>query len=188
MATLKDIAKLAGVSHGTVSNVLSGKENVSSDKIMRVQAAAKQLGYTVNTYAKSLRAGSAKILALVLPNIDEDRYNDIYYGFKVRCEMEGYELSLCLTNDIPSRELSAIGKLRSDMVMGIAAVSCLTGAKNQYVELGFEEAQIVFLERKPSFRCSYIGFDYYEAGANFGKRAAKKGVENALITSAPLFL
>lgn len=45
MATIKDIAKKAGVAQGTVSNVLNGKGNVSSDKIRRVMEAARQLGY-----------------------------------------------------------------------------------------------------------------------------------------------
>ena len=47
MATILDVAKLAGVSQGTVSNVLNGKGNVSSEKIRIVEAAAKQLGYTI---------------------------------------------------------------------------------------------------------------------------------------------
>ena len=48
MATIKDIAKKAGVCPGTVSNVLNGKENVSSDKIRRVMEVARQLGYVPN--------------------------------------------------------------------------------------------------------------------------------------------
>ena len=45
MATIKDIAKLAGVSHGTVSNVLNKRGNVSVEKIEAVYQAAKQMGY-----------------------------------------------------------------------------------------------------------------------------------------------
>ena len=48
MATLKDIAALAGVSQGTVSNVLNGRGNVSSEKIRLVESAAAKLGYAVN--------------------------------------------------------------------------------------------------------------------------------------------
>ena len=54
MATIKDIARAAGVSQGTVSNVLNGKGNVSSTKIRQVQQAAQQLGYALNQ-----RAGAA---------------------------------------------------------------------------------------------------------------------------------
>ena len=58
MATIKDIAKKAGVAQGTVSNVLNGKGNVSSDKIRRVMEAARQLGYVPNERAALLRKGT----------------------------------------------------------------------------------------------------------------------------------
>ncbi len=48
MVTIKDIAKRAGVAQGTVSNVLNGKGNVSSEKIRRVMDAAHELGYVPN--------------------------------------------------------------------------------------------------------------------------------------------
>ena len=57
MATIKDIAREAGVSQGTVSNVLNGKGNVSSDKIRLVEETAAKLGYAVNRRAKILRKG-----------------------------------------------------------------------------------------------------------------------------------
>ena len=54
MATILDVARLAGVSQGTVSNVLNGKGNVSSEKIRVVEEAAQQLGYTINERARIL--------------------------------------------------------------------------------------------------------------------------------------
>ena len=68
MATIKDIAKKAGVAQGTVSNVLNGKGNVSSDKIRRVLEAARQLGYVPNERAALLRKGTNDCLALVMPD------------------------------------------------------------------------------------------------------------------------
>ena len=53
MATIKDIAQLAGVSHGTVSNVLNGRGNVSMQKILQVEKAAHQLGYSMDERARS---------------------------------------------------------------------------------------------------------------------------------------
>ena len=51
MATILDVAKLAGVSQGTVSNVLNGKRNVSSEKIRIVEEAARKLVYNINEQA-----------------------------------------------------------------------------------------------------------------------------------------
>ena len=77
MATIKDIARAAGVSQGTVSNVLNGKGNVSSTKIRQVQQAAQQLGYALNQRAQVLRRGSSKTLAVVLPSLYNRCYVDL---------------------------------------------------------------------------------------------------------------
>ena len=70
MATILDVAKLAGVSQGTVSNVLNGKGNVSSEKIRIVEEAARKLGYTINEQARILRKGSGKIIGVILPTVE----------------------------------------------------------------------------------------------------------------------
>ena len=76
MITVKDIARLASVSQGTVSNVLNNRGNVSAEKIQRVTDAAKQLGYVANAQAKLLRKDIplSNHIAVILPNIDEKRY------------------------------------------------------------------------------------------------------------------
>ena len=81
MATIKDIAKKAGVAQGTVSNVLNGKGNVSSDKIRRVLEAARQLGYVPNERAALLRKGTNDCLALVMPDSRARQYEDFYFSF-----------------------------------------------------------------------------------------------------------
>lgn len=76
MPTIRDIAKEAGVAQGTVSNVLNGRGNVSSDKIILVEQACAKLGYTMNQRAKTLRQGSSKLLAAIIPNVHDRRYTD----------------------------------------------------------------------------------------------------------------
>ena len=187
MATLKDIANLAGVSQGTVSNVLNGRGNVSSKKIKLVEAAATQLGYTVNERAKLLRKGHSNILALVLPNTRLRRYNDIHTCFKSAAERLGYSVSLYLTDDIPARELSLISKLRSDMVAGVVMISCITTPNNPYVEAGFSESELLYLERQNREDASYLGFDYLEAGLALGKIAAAQEEKFVLLAETPYY-
>ena len=67
MATIKDIAREAGVSHGTVSNVLNKTGKVSAEKIQLVEEAARRLGYKLNTQARQLRGGSSKIICIFFP-------------------------------------------------------------------------------------------------------------------------
>ena len=67
MATILDVAKLAGVSQGTVSNVLNGKGNVSSEKIRIVEEAARKLGYRQEYCEKALE----KLSVLFFPPLSQ---------------------------------------------------------------------------------------------------------------------
>ena len=99
MTTIKDIAKAAGVAQGTVSNVLNGKGNVSSEKIRQVMDAASALGYVPNERAKLLRKGRSNTLGVILPNIRSKQYIDFYLSFKAYAENHGYSVSQYLTSD-----------------------------------------------------------------------------------------
>lgn len=186
MATLKDIANLAGVSQGTVSNVLNGRGNVSSQKIKLVEAAAAQLGYTINERAQLLRKGSSNILALVMPNTRSRKYNDIYSCFKSFAGKLGYSVSLYLTDDIPSREISIISKLRSDMVAGAAVISCLSDDTDHYLDAGFLPHEILHLERRRNGH-NYMGFDYRKAGEALGAIASSLSGNTVLFTETPYY-
>ena len=83
MPTMKDIAKEAGVSHGTVSNVLNKTGKVSIEKIKLVEAAAKKLGYVPNAQAQLLRQGNATVIALIVPSLREDLYMDLYTSLQI---------------------------------------------------------------------------------------------------------
>ena len=80
MATMNDIAKAAGVSRGTVSNVLNGRGCVSYEKIRMVEDAAARLGYSLDKRASTLRKGVSGSIALIIPDISEKKYSDIYMG------------------------------------------------------------------------------------------------------------
>ena len=71
MITIKDIAKAAGVSPATVSNVLNKRDGVSYEKIRLVEDTALRMGYHIDKSASALRKGSTKIIALFLPTISE---------------------------------------------------------------------------------------------------------------------
>ncbi|MET8232157.1 LacI family DNA-binding transcriptional regulator [Micromonospora sp. NPDC005298] len=75
--TLKDVARLAGVSVKTVSNVVNGYPHVSAGVRHRVEAAVAELGYRPNAFARTLRTGRVGVLALVLPDTDPPYVDDL---------------------------------------------------------------------------------------------------------------
>ncbi|GAA2194422.1 LacI family DNA-binding transcriptional regulator [Micromonospora lupini] len=76
-STLKDVARLAGVSVKTVSNVVNGYPHVSADVRRRVEAAVAHLRYRPNAFARTLRTGRTGVLALVLPDADLPYADDL---------------------------------------------------------------------------------------------------------------
>ena len=86
----EDIAQLAGVSHGTVSNVLNGRGNVSMQKILQVEKAAHQLGYSMDERARWLRQPCDHAIGIVLPNLQNDCFATLYSTLSAHMQQAGY--------------------------------------------------------------------------------------------------
>lgn len=172
MATFRDIAQAAGVSYGTVSNVMNGKGNVSSEKIKRVQETAARIGYAFNLDAQQLRKGKSNLLAVMIPNIGDVHYADFYTSFSNYAESEGYRVSLNVHNCIPQRERMLLQDIRGTKPAGTAVISCLTESSDPYLSAGFSPEELIFVEQRPFDGYDYIGFDFHRIGREMGKHAA----------------
>lgn len=185
MATIKDVARMAGVSYSTVSNVLNGKGNVTSRTSRIVEETARQLGYTTNKQAKGLRAQTSRMLALVLPDLRSQRYIDCFQSFNAMAQQSGYHVSLFITNDMPHTEIQIVQQLQSNEVTGIAACTCLTNPREIYSSW---LEKTVFIDRQPAGDCQYIGFDTYKAGTDLARAMLSQHVQRVLfICSASSF-
>ena len=188
MVTIKDIARKAGVSQGTVSHVLNGKGIVSSEKIRLVEQAAAELGYIINERAKILRQGKGKILAAILPNINFKQYVDFYISFKAFAEQQGYSVLQFISGDNPELERNILAQIRSGMAAGAAVFSCAKRNREDLGELGFAEWELLFVERDQAFPCNYAGFDYHMAGKEMAFILSKENMRSlALINGNPSF-
>ena len=189
MATIKDIARKAGVSQGTVSNVLNGKGNVSSKKIRMVMDAAAQLDYKINRQAKVLRTGSSNRLAAILPNIVDRCYTDFYFSFKHYAEQNGYRTYLSLSDGNQQEEKKQLEAVNAEMTAGVVVFSCVTEEqKHFYEEIGIDRQRVVFAERCPYDGCNFVGFDYELAGRSFAGICKKHHYRKvALVTESRRF-
>lgn len=173
MATIKDIAKLAGVSHGTVSNVLNGRGNVSLEKILLVENAAKQLGYSINERGQQLRKEMNSAIGVVLPNIRDERYSIMYSTVSSYLQSQGYSCPLYLTDDIPSKEEYALNEIASRRMQGVILVSCEPNRSEARDLLCKNGISIIFLERPVKSPAPYIGFDYDEVADRLIQKLAE---------------
>ena len=184
MATIIDVAKMAGVSQGTASNVLNGKGNVSSEKIRAVEEAARKLGYTINERAKILRKGSGNIVCVIVPSMERRHYRDFYYCLKNYAEKKGCMAELLITNDNKQTEYNMIQWAKSVMALGVAVITCLNEKEAKEAYAGFKK--VCFVERKGAPGSDYIGFDYGLAGEKIAGSVQQDGHRKVLIVTDSL--
>lgn len=167
MATMKDIARIAGVSHGTVSNVLNGRGNVSVEKMEMVLNAAKQAGYRLNTQAQLLRSNSSNKIAVVLPQLLSEKY--AYFFNALRQTFEEYpdvSYDLFFTDDLETNELKILQKIASGGYAQVIAISCLSDASPYFDILDLASENVVFVYRKPLNAQVYYSLDYNQAASS----------------------
>ena len=108
---MKDVAKRAGVSIATVSNVLSGEKQVRAKSREQVLAAVKALNYRINPAASHLRSGRSKIVAAVVPTLDNPFFPTILAAVEAGCQKDGYELIVASSANQPESEEARIRAL-----------------------------------------------------------------------------
>jgi LacI family transcriptional regulator len=116
---MKDVAAVAGVSIGTVSNVLNRPHLVSEATRLRVQAAILELGFVRNETARQLRAGSSRTIAYVVLDAANPFFNDVARGVEEVARDEGMVVYLCNSNQDGLREREYLERLREQRVQGV---------------------------------------------------------------------
>ncbi|WP_291413865.1 LacI family DNA-binding transcriptional regulator [Actinophytocola sp.] len=116
---MKDVAALAGVSVGTVSNVLNRPHLVSEATRCRVQSAIDELGFVRNETARQLRAGRSRTIAYVVMDAANPFFNDVARGVEDAARAEGIAVYLCNSNQDAAREREYLERLREQRVQGV---------------------------------------------------------------------
>jgi multiple sugar transport system substrate-binding protein len=169
LATIEDIAKLAGVSHGTVSNVLNRRGNVSSKKIRLVEEAARRLGYNSNAQAQKLRQKYNRNAAFILPDIEQCTHRVFYTSLKAMLEGIGYDTNLYLSAYSIETERLCLKTALSNRPEYIIAFSCSENA-GEYEKL---DSRLIFINHPalvPRKNQVSFFFDFEKAAADFAEK------------------
>src|SRR3954469_9793776 len=116
---VKDVAALAGVSLGTVSNVLNRPHRVSAATRERVERAMTDLGFVRNEQARQLRAGTSRTLAYVMLDAGNPFFTDVAQGMEAAAEDADLSLVLCTSGQRAERESQHLQLLQQQRVQGI---------------------------------------------------------------------
>ena len=102
--SITDVARRAGVSVGTVSNVLNRPDNVAPATRDRVRSAIADLGFVRNASARQLRAGVIRTVGAVVLDIANPFYTEVVRGIEDRISTDDYTLLLSASDEDPARE------------------------------------------------------------------------------------
>ena len=119
MPSVKDVARAAGVSVGTVSNVLNRPDVVRQETRFRVLAEMERLGFVRNESARQLRQGRSRTLAYVFLDATNPFFTDVARGAEAAAEQAGLALYMCNSNGDAGREDRYLDLLHQQRVLGI---------------------------------------------------------------------
>jgi DNA-binding LacI/PurR family transcriptional regulator len=128
LVTIKDIAKAAGVSHTTVSRALKGNPAISPDTRERIQALARQMGYTPSAVAQSLLSQRTLTVGMVVTTIADPFVVQVVQGVESVAQQAGYSVFLCTSHDDPEREMAVVETLHHRRVDIIIVTSSRVGS------------------------------------------------------------
>ncbi len=122
MATIKDVAKRAGLAISTVSAVINRSAPVSGDAIARVEAAVVATGYVPHGGARSLRSGRSHLIGLVVPNIANPHFAAVAREVENVCLARGYTSVVYSTGQDAERESQVLTMMRVQRVAGLVVI------------------------------------------------------------------
>lgn len=119
MASIRDVAKAAGVSLGTVSNAINRPDVLAPRTLRKVQKVIEEMGFVPNASARNLRAGRNRVIGLVVPDISNPFFTDLARGVNDAAFAAKYVVILCNTDESTEKEAQYLDVLSAQNVEGI---------------------------------------------------------------------
>jgi len=121
-ATIRDVARAAGLSTATVSRVLNGDASVAPATARRVRAEVDRLGYTMNNVARSLKKGSTRTVGVIAPELASDFFMLLAESMDRELSVHGYSLIVCSSWESAEEESKRMRLLAERLVDGLVVI------------------------------------------------------------------
>jgi LacI family transcriptional regulator len=183
--SMKDVAALAGVSLGTVSNVVNSPGLVSDQTRERVQLAITKLGWVPNESARQLRAGRSRAIGMVVMDIANPFFTDLVLGAEDYVLERGYFIQVSNSAHVPDRERAHLQLLEQQRVGGVL-LAPIWGLSDQVAQLGRRGIPVVILDRASDKAdlCS-VSVDDVEGGRLAVQHLIDQGHTNIALIGGP---
>lgn len=173
-ATIKDVAKLSGVSTATVSNILTGKKYVGPEVTQRVRQAMEELDYQPNTIARSLKISRSYNIGIMVPDITNPFFGEIVKYAQQIANKENYQITLCDSDNDAKREPKIINTFLSAGVDGIINVA----PRMKQAQLGKDLGVPMVVVDRPHFETNaniaFVYADNYKGAAAVAEHFIQK--------------
>lgn len=147
--TIRDVAKAAGVSTATVSNVLNGRGKVGRRTRSLVLLTVRRLSYHPNLHARRLASRDTHMLGIIVSDIENPFFPEIIKGFLARTRQLGYDAVLSDTNYDPRRTQEAASRMMAHNVSGVAIMTSEISS-SLINELARRKIAVTFLDHAPA--------------------------------------
>ncbi len=187
MATIKDVAQMAGVSIATVSNYLNQTKAVSKEVSIKIQRAIDTLQYSQNLSAKSLKSNNYPDIGVILPNFDDFYYVQLFQGIESVFQSSGYYINLAFSYDIPDFEQNILHHFLKKKIRGLLLVSCQPDNWKFYHDhFTSDQRPLVLIDRDiHSLDANFISFDNYSMIQQITESLLKQGYRKIFLFSGP---
>jgi len=146
MVGVKDVARQAGVSVGTVSNVINRPDMVSAETRARVEAAITDLGYVRSESARQLRAGRSRVMALLVLDMGNPFFVDVARGAERVAREAGLMVMVCNSGQNPAEEAEYLAHFAEQQVLGVL-LSPIDGLRADVAALRRGGIPVVWVDR-----------------------------------------
>ena len=185
MATIHDVAQRAGVSAGTVSNVLNRPSYVSADTRQRVLDAIDELGFVPNESSRQFRAGRGRTIGMVVADLGNPFFVDVVLGAEAMARESGAALMVCNSAEDAVREEHNLDLLVQQRVHGVL----ITPVDEENPRLGAlleRGVPVVLLDRvSPTRNCCSVTTNDVYGGQLAGKHLVEQGHQRIAFVGDP---
>jgi LacI family transcriptional regulator len=175
MATIRDVAGLAGVSISTVSLALNAPDRVSAETRARIEDAARQVGFSANPIAQSLKRGRSRLIGMVVADITNPFFGRLLREIE-RCAMDSdYLVVVSDTNGSAENERAILQHLAGQRVAGIILSPVGWQIDNLEYVRGLTMPLVLFDHRLEGLSLDYVGTDNELASAMLTEHLVRLG-------------
>ena len=182
-ATVKDVARLAGVSPKTVSNVMNGIVPVSGPTRLRVEQAMAELDYVPNLSARGLRNGRSGVIALALPDLATPFSAEIAHCVVEVAHEQGWSVQIEETGSDPGREYDLMSRARSNLIDGLILNPVVLD--ESAVKVGVSLPPVVLLGEVSQKLADRVWVDSVAAARDMTLALARTGRRRIAVLGAP---